>query len=127
MSPLDVAKKFILSMPRHSVVAGSDAAVFHVCRHQVQNLLLPAALTAAAVAVAAVVNHRLAKKAERENPPSGRTIEVNRVRLHDLERSTLLYPMIGEHIHGPTGQNRRSRNAQPVEITDGEPPILPRP
>ena len=44
------------------------------------------ALGAAALVVSAVVNHRLARKAERENPPAGRFIEVDGVRLHYIER-----------------------------------------
>ena len=48
-------------------------------------------VTASAVAVGALVatallNRYLAKKAERDNPPSGRFIEVNGVRLHYVER-----------------------------------------
>jgi pimeloyl-ACP methyl ester carboxylesterase len=34
----------------------------------------------------AFVNHRLAKKAERDNPPVGRFVEVNGVRLHVVEK-----------------------------------------
>jgi len=40
----------------------------------------------AALAATALVNHRLAKKAERDNPPLGRFIEVESARLHVLER-----------------------------------------
>jgi pimeloyl-ACP methyl ester carboxylesterase len=48
-------------------------------------------VTASAVAIAALVatallNRHLAKKAERDNPPSGRFLEVNGVRLHYVER-----------------------------------------
>ena len=48
-------------------------------------------VTASAVAVAALVatallNRYLEKKAERDNPPSGRFLEVNGVRLHYVER-----------------------------------------
>ena len=48
-------------------------------------------IVAASVAIGALVaiallNQHLAKKAERENPPSGRFLEVNGVRLHYVER-----------------------------------------
>ncbi len=42
----------------------------------------------AGLAALAYVNHRRAKKAERDNPPIGRFVEVNGVRLHYLERGT---------------------------------------
>lgn len=42
----------------------------------------------AALAVSALVNHRLAKDAERRNPPKGRFLEVDGVRLHYVERGT---------------------------------------
>lgn len=50
---------------------------------------LPIAISAAALAAlaaSAFVNHRLARKAERDNPPMGRFVEVDGVRLHYLEQ-----------------------------------------
>jgi pimeloyl-ACP methyl ester carboxylesterase len=49
-----------------------------------------AALTAAGgiMAAAAFVNWRLAKKAQRENPPRGHFLEIDGVRLHYVERGT---------------------------------------
>lgn len=41
-----------------------------------------------ALAVTALLNRHLSKKAERDNPPSGRFVEVNGVRLHYIERGT---------------------------------------
>jgi pimeloyl-ACP methyl ester carboxylesterase len=46
------------------------------------------AATIAMLAVAAFVNQQLAKKAKRDNPPSGRFIEIDGVRLHYVERGT---------------------------------------
>jgi hypothetical protein len=43
--------------------------------------------TIGALAVAAFVNHRWAKDAENDNPPAGRFLEVNGVRLHYVERA----------------------------------------
>ncbi|SDL87488.1 alpha/beta fold hydrolase [Paracoccus chinensis] len=43
-------------------------------------------LTAAGLAALAGVNHLLARKAERDNPPAGRFLNVNGVRLHYVER-----------------------------------------
>jgi len=45
-----------------------------------------AGLIAGALAVSAIVNRQLAKKAQRENPPTGRFMEVNGVRIHYVER-----------------------------------------
>lgn len=42
----------------------------------------------ATLAVSAVFNRVLAKKAERRNPPMGRFITVDGVRLHYVERGT---------------------------------------
>lgn len=46
------------------------------------------ALAVAALGAAAVLNHRRAVQAERANPPVGRFLDVNGVRLHYLERGT---------------------------------------
>ena len=45
-----------------------------------------AAGAAALLALSAVVNHRLAKRAERRHPPGGGFVEVDGVRLHYVER-----------------------------------------
>lgn len=47
-----------------------------------------ATLGIAALAVAALVNHQLARGAERRNPPRGRFLEIDGVRLHYVERGT---------------------------------------
>jgi pimeloyl-ACP methyl ester carboxylesterase len=44
-----------------------------------------AAAAAALLGLLALVNHRLAKRAERDNPPLGRFLNVNGVKLHVLE------------------------------------------
>ena len=41
-----------------------------------------------ALAASAILNRVLAKKAERHNPPTGRFITVDGVRLHYVERGT---------------------------------------
>src|ERR1700747_250875 len=41
-----------------------------------------------ALAISALVNRRLAKNAESENPPVGQFLEINGVRLHYLERGS---------------------------------------
>jgi pimeloyl-ACP methyl ester carboxylesterase len=43
-------------------------------------------LAAALAAASAILNRQLARKAQRNNPPAGRFIEVNGVRLHYVER-----------------------------------------
>jgi pimeloyl-ACP methyl ester carboxylesterase len=45
-----------------------------------------AAVGVAALAVSALVNQRMAKTAERRNPPQGRFLEIDGVRLHYVER-----------------------------------------
>jgi pimeloyl-ACP methyl ester carboxylesterase len=45
-------------------------------------------LGAAVLAAAALTNHALARRAERRNPPEGKFITVDRVRLHYIERGT---------------------------------------
>jgi len=44
--------------------------------------------TVAALAVVALVNRYLARKAERDNPPQGRFIDVDGVRLHYIDRGS---------------------------------------
>jgi hypothetical protein len=44
------------------------------------------AVAAGVLAVTALANHLLAKRAERRNPPSGRFLEVDGVRLHYIDR-----------------------------------------
>ena len=43
---------------------------------------------ATALAVSALVNHRLARRAERDYPPAGRFVQVDGVRLHYVERGS---------------------------------------
>ena len=45
-------------------------------------------LSAAVLAAAALTNHALARRAERRNPPEGKFITVDGVRLHYIERGT---------------------------------------
>jgi pimeloyl-ACP methyl ester carboxylesterase len=47
-----------------------------------------AAVTAGTLAILAMVNRRLARNAENDNPPAGQFLEVNGVRLHYLERGS---------------------------------------
>jgi alpha/beta hydrolase fold len=55
---------------------------------KVPSLVAASAIAIAALAAAAVVNKRLANRAERDNPPAGRFLDVNGVRLHYVERGT---------------------------------------
>jgi pimeloyl-ACP methyl ester carboxylesterase len=56
-------------------------------------------LLAGAMAVSAVVNHRLARKAERQNPPLGRILDIDGVRLHVVEQGTGI-PLVLLHGNG---------------------------
>lgn len=50
--------------------------------------VVAAAATVAALAISALVNRRLAKNAENDNPPAGQFLDVNGVRLHYVERGS---------------------------------------
>lgn len=52
------------------------------------SLVTASTIAIAALAAAAFVNRYLSNKAERDNPPVGRFLEVNGVRLHYVERGT---------------------------------------
>jgi pimeloyl-ACP methyl ester carboxylesterase len=68
-----------------------------------------AAVTAAAgvLAAAAVVNGQLARKAQRDNPPKGKFIEVDGVRLHYVERGNG-HPLVLFHGNGSMIQDFES-------------------
>jgi pimeloyl-ACP methyl ester carboxylesterase len=51
-------------------------------------LTVAAVTTVGALAISALVNRRLARDAERDNPPAGQFLEVNGVRLHYVERGS---------------------------------------
>jgi pimeloyl-ACP methyl ester carboxylesterase len=61
----------------------------------------------AALAVSALVNHRLAKDAERRNPPKGRFLDIDGVRLHYVERGTG-QPLVLLHGNGSMIQDFES-------------------
>jgi pimeloyl-ACP methyl ester carboxylesterase len=50
--------------------------------------VVASAVAIGALAVTALVNRHLARKAEHDNPPAGRFLEVNGVRLHYVERGS---------------------------------------
>ena len=55
---------------------------------QAHPYVVAAAATAGALAISALVNRRLARNAENDNPPAGQFLEVNGVRLHYVERGS---------------------------------------
>src|SRR5215204_1639521 len=55
---------------------------------QAHPYVVAAAATAGILAISALVNRRLAKNAENDNPPAGQFLEVNGVRLHYVERGS---------------------------------------
>jgi pimeloyl-ACP methyl ester carboxylesterase len=58
-------------------------------RDRASSSFIPAvAVAVAALAAAALINRNLAKRAEHDNPPAGRFLEVNGVRLHYVERGS---------------------------------------
>jgi hypothetical protein len=62
------------------------APVRYLRRCELSPYATAAAVTVVALPVAALVNRHLAKKAEVDNPPAGRFLEVNGVRLHYVKR-----------------------------------------
>jgi pimeloyl-ACP methyl ester carboxylesterase len=69
---------------------GSDRSLANRGRliTQAHPFAVAAVTTIGAMAVSALVNRRLARNAERDNPPAGRFLEVNGVRLHYVERGS---------------------------------------
>jgi pimeloyl-ACP methyl ester carboxylesterase len=70
-------------MPRtssHSILKKSLAAI------KARPFVAALGVIAGVLAASAILNRQLAKKALRENPPTGRFIEVNGVRIHYVER-----------------------------------------
>jgi pimeloyl-ACP methyl ester carboxylesterase len=70
-------------MPRtslHSILKKSLAAI------KARPFVAASGVIAGVLAASAILNRQLAKKALRENPPTGRFIEVNGVRIHYVER-----------------------------------------
>jgi pimeloyl-ACP methyl ester carboxylesterase len=63
--------------------------------------------TIGALAVAALINRRLARDAEHDNPPAGRFLEVNGVRLHYVERGSGT-PLVLLHGNGSMIQDFES-------------------
>jgi pimeloyl-ACP methyl ester carboxylesterase len=66
-----------------------------------------AAATVAALAISAMVNRRLAKKAEHDNPPIGQFLRINGVRLHYVERGSGT-PLVLLHGNGSMIQDFES-------------------
>lgn len=55
---------------------------------QAHPYIVMGAATVGALAISALVTRRLARNAERDNPPAGQMLEVNGVRLHYVERGS---------------------------------------
>src|SRR3954465_6667967 len=66
-----------------------------------------AAATVGVLAISALVNRRLAEKAEKNNPPAGQFLEVNGVRLHYVERGSGT-PLVLFHGNGSMIQDFQS-------------------
>src|SRR3984893_3670136 len=66
-----------------------------------------AAATVGALAISALVNRHLAKKAEHDNPPTGRFLKIDGVRLHYIERGSGT-PLVLLHGNGSMIQDFES-------------------
>jgi len=94
--------KEIAVYPRNS--SGSRTRVFSTATLKAHPFAVGAVLAAVAVAI---LNHGLAKKAERRNPPRGRFVTVEGVRLHYVERGTGT-PLVLLHGNGSMTQDFQS-------------------
>src|SRR6202790_870806 len=74
---------------------------------QAHPYVVAAAATVGALAISALVNRRLAKNAENDNPPAGQFLEVNGVRLHYVERGSGA-PLVLLHGNGSMIQDFES-------------------
>src|ERR1700710_3134171 len=80
-SPGDRACAFwIMRMPRSPSIFKQSVSAIKA------RPFVAAGVIVGALAASAILNRQLAKKAERENPPTGQFIEVNGVRIHYVER-----------------------------------------
>lgn len=89
-----------------------------------RNLL--AAAGVAGLALSALVNHRLAKKAERDNLPAGKFVEVDGVRLHYLERGSGR-PLVLLHGNGSMMQDFTSSGLVDMAAEDFRVIVFDRP
>src|SRR6202049_3847006 len=69
--------------------------------------VVAAAATVGALAISALINRHLAKKAETDNPPAGQFLEVDGVRLHYVERGSGA-PLVLLHGNGSMIQDFES-------------------
>jgi pimeloyl-ACP methyl ester carboxylesterase len=76
-------------------------------RAQAHPFAVAAVTTVGALALSALVNRRLARNAEHDNPPAGRFLEVNGVRLHYVERGSGT-PLVLLHGNGSMIQDFES-------------------
>ena len=74
---------------------------------QAHPIVVAAVATVGALAISALVNRRLAKNAEHDNPPAGQFLEVNGVRLHYVERGSGT-PLVLLHGNGSMIQDFES-------------------
>src|SRR3954470_23867058 len=79
-------------------------------RHAIINehpYVIVTAATVAALAISALVNRRLAKNAERDNPPTGQFVQISGVRLHYVARGSGA-PLVLLHGNGSMIQDFES-------------------
>ena len=78
------------ALPSHSKVPSliPNASFSQLCRRSAESLTQLLRVLSWRLAASAILNRVLAKKAERRNPPTGRFITVDGVRLHYVERGT---------------------------------------
>jgi len=74
---------------------------------QAHPYVVAAAATVGALAISALINGHLAKKAETDNPPAGQFLEVDGVRLHYIERGSGT-PLVLLHGNGSMIQDFES-------------------
>ena len=69
-------------MPPHKLSHGISNSSFAPATNALHRLAAGGAVVAAAFVVSALVNRFIAKRAERNNPPIGKFVDVGGLRLH---------------------------------------------
>jgi hypothetical protein len=73
-------------MPQHKLSHWISSSPFAPPTNALHRLAAGGAVVAAALVVSALVNRFIAKRAERNNPPIGKLVDVGAFRLHYIEQ-----------------------------------------
>jgi pimeloyl-ACP methyl ester carboxylesterase len=77
-----------MNLPRVGINKATSLVSKGLSSAQAHPYVTATAATVGMLAISAFVNRQLAKKAQRDNPPNGRFLEIDGVRLHYVERGS---------------------------------------